>query len=482
MGVAAVAAAARIPGAIRDSFWEDEVASAHVLIQSTPWGMLHQVARTEATPPLWYALGWVLNQVGVSPQGYRWVSVVAGALLAVGTMLVALRVMPLWASAVAAVLVALGWQFVMHGRELRAYELFALATVVFSWVLLRERELGPGHGWRRYALPGVVACAALTNYFFLLSVAAALAWVWFDPELREDRHRLARQIGIGLIPLAIWFPVAVHQYLGNHFSWIGPFRVAGWVDVYWELFAQHIPGGAWGSVLPVLLLLAVLAGSGLLARRSAPGRLIGLLALGPVALAGLAWLAGAHVFDPRNLLAAGPFAAIALAGLLARTPTRLGYALGLAAAGLVTVGVVRAESTPPTPYETVAQTLVRQGWQPRDPIMVFGTLGDFFAFRSPLEWYLPHQPTLTLGEAAPGRRCSAIYVVAQSAALRGQVARANRVVVRAMAGPVLVGRLSAATIPASGFWTAGHILAVRRQTRPCLRLLTEAQIVPALER
>src|SRR5579884_3398789 len=176
LGVAAVAAGARIPGAIRDSFWEDEVASAHVLIQSTPWGMLHQVARTEATPPLWYALGWLLHQIGLSPAGYRWASVLAGALLAAGTVLLALRVVPLWASAVAGILVALGWQFVMHGRELRACEGNA------------------PRGRRRYVLPAVVALAALTNYFFLLSVAAALAWLGVDPRLRPVRRRVARQI------------------------------------------------------------------------------------------------------------------------------------------------------------------------------------------------------------------------------------------------------------------------------------------------
>jgi hypothetical protein len=476
-----VAAAARIPGAIRDSFWEDEIASAHVLIQPTPWGMLHQVARTEATPPLWYALGWILNQVGLSPQGYRWVSVLAGALLAGGTVLLALRVLPLWASAVAGMLVALGWQFVMHGRELRAYELFALATVVFACALLREAQRGPTPGGRPYVLPLVVACAALTNYFFLLSVLAALAWLRLDPEARDVRRRLARQIAVGLIPLTIWSPVAVHQYLGQRFSWIGPFTVRGWIDAYWELFAQHALGGAWGVVLPLLLLLAIVGGAALLARTSAPGRLIGLLALGPVALAGLAWLAGAHVFDPRNLVAAGPFAAIALAALINRAPARLGYALGLAAAALITISAVRAESTPPTPYQTVAQTLVRQGWRRQDPIVVFGTLGDFFAFRSPLEWYLPGQPTLTLGEPVAGRRCSAIFVLADSPTARRHVRASSLAGVRTMTGPVLVARLSSPTIPTTAFWGGGHLLAVRGQSRPCLHLLGESQIVPALE-
>ena len=53
-GVAALAAAATLPGAIDLPLWQDEVASARVLLESTPAGVVEHVARTESTPPGWY--------------------------------------------------------------------------------------------------------------------------------------------------------------------------------------------------------------------------------------------------------------------------------------------------------------------------------------------------------------------------------------------------------------------------------------------
>ena len=482
LGVAALAAAARIPGALRDAFWQDEVSSAHVLIQATPWGMLHQIARTEAMPPLWYGLGWLAHELGLAPAGYRAVSVLAGALLAAATMLLAARVLALWAAAVAGILAAFGWQLVMHGRELRAYELFALLAVCFAWVLLRETASPAPTGWRRYELAIVVACGALTSYFFLLGVVAALLWLWTADELRPSRTRISRQLAIGLVPLAVWSPVLIHQYLGQRFSWIGPFSVRGLIDAYWLLFAQHAPGGTVTKVLlPLLVLGGVIAGCALLARASTEGRLFALLALAPMALTALAWIAGAHVFDARNLIGAAPFAAIALAALPARLPRPAGYGVAVATAALMALAVVRAESTPPTPYDGVSRLLVDEGWRPADPIVLLGSGADFFAYRSPLEWYLPQQPTLTLGERDAGRSCPAIYVLAHSHRLRALVLATGIVAVTAEAGPVFVGRLSTNRLRSAGIWRHGHILAAR--TGPaCVHLIPEAQLIAKLGR
>jgi hypothetical protein len=483
--VAAVSAAATIPGAIGNSFWEDEVASAHVLIQPTPWDMLHQVARTEATPPLWYALGWLASQLGLSPATYRGLSVLAAALVAGGTVLLARRLLPLWASVLAGLVVALGWQFMLHGSELRAYELFALSAVVFALVLLDERQGPRRRGWRRYLLAGTVACGSLTNYFFLLTVIGALLWLWREwVEARPGGQTpgwLARQIGIGLIPLFIWSPVAVHQYVGQHFSWIGPFTVRRLLAIYWELFVRQAYGTT-PVLVSVLALGAVLLGCALLIRRPGEGRLVALLAVVPVALSGLVWLAGAHVFDPRNLIGAGPFAAVAVAALVAALPLRLGYAVAVALTAALTVGVMQDERTPPTPYNTVSQILVREGWRSRDPIVIVGNLGDFFAFRSPLEWYLPRQPALTLGELHGPATCPTIFALARTQTRRTAVVRSGLVAASARAGPVLVARLSTFRVPASGLWRRARILATRQIPASCVRLVAESRIIAALRR
>jgi len=469
----------RIPGAVRDALWQDELASVHVLIQPTPWAMVHQIARTEATPPLWYAIGWVTTQLGLSPQGYRAFSVIAGALLAAGTVLIARRFLPLWASVAAGILVACGWQFVMHGRELRAYELFALATVIFAWALLHERASGPPAGIKRYGLALAVACGSMTNYFFVLSVIAALVWLWTDREHREVRARITRQIAIGLVPLLIWSPIMVHQYLGQRFSWTGPFRMRGLIDSYWELFTNNVQSSV---LLPLLVLLAVMAGCLLLARASAEGRLVGLLAVVPVALVALAWLGGAHVFDPRNLIGAGPFAAIALAAIPTRLPRPLAYPAALAASLAIAVTAANAEATPPTPYDKISNLLVSEGWKPTDPILLFGNFGDFFAYRSPLEWYLPNQPVLTLGEPESRHRCGAIFVVTPSARIGADVVRTGHVATHSSVGHVFVARLTFRHVPRQGLWAYAHVLAVRQERGACVRLIPEASIVADLQR
>jgi hypothetical protein len=53
LAAATAAVAVRLPGVYTQSFWQDEVASARVVQQPTLDAMLHQVVRTESTPPLW---------------------------------------------------------------------------------------------------------------------------------------------------------------------------------------------------------------------------------------------------------------------------------------------------------------------------------------------------------------------------------------------------------------------------------------------
>jgi len=319
----------------------------------------------------------------------------------------------------------------------------------------------------------------MTNYFFVLSVIAALVWLWTDREHREVRARITRQIAIGLVPLLILSPIMVHQYLGQRFSWIGPFSMRGLIDSYWELFTNNVQSSV---LLPLLVLLAVMAGCLLLARASAEGRLVGLLAVVPVALVALAWLGGAHVFDPRNLIGAGPFAAIALAAIPTRLPRPLAYPAALAASLAIAVTAANAEATPPTPYDKISNLLVSEGWKPTDPILLFGNFGDFFAYRSPLEWYLPNQPVLTLGEPDSRDRRGAIFVVTPSARIGADVVRTGHVATHSSVGHVFVARLTFRHVPRQGLWAYAHVLAVRQERGACVRLIPEASIVADLQR
>ncbi|HZS24784.1 MAG TPA: glycosyltransferase family 39 protein [Gaiellaceae bacterium] len=402
--VAIVAFAVRIGGALHYAFWQDEVASARVIAKSSPIGVVHQVARTEATPPLWYWLGWVVHELGVPMTDVRVVSALAGALTAAGVVLYAERLVPLWAALLAGLATALGWQFVFHGRELRAYALHALLSVLLAFAAARRRPV---------LLGVVVAAGALTNYFFVLSVGAVLVWIWTSAHARSSRRRLSAAVAIGLVPFAAWIPELVFQYRHHRASFIGSFDGREVRDAFWLLFARALPQtSVLHTLAPILLLAAIVAGS-LVLSLSDVGRLCALLALGPFCAAALIWLAGPRIFDIRNLIGAGPFAAIAVCALLALVPRPAGIAAGAALAGLLVFGFVLGNRTKPIAYDRIASSLVGAGWTQADPIVV---RGDFFAFRSPLEWYLPGRPALTLG--VPRGRCARVFVVGHGKVVR----------------------------------------------------------------
>ena len=100
-GAAALAAAAALPGAIDLPLWQDEVASARVLLEGTPAGVVEHVSRTESTPPGWYLLAWALRETGIPVEGLRFLSVALAAALAGLTVVYARRFLPLWTAGLA---------------------------------------------------------------------------------------------------------------------------------------------------------------------------------------------------------------------------------------------------------------------------------------------------------------------------------------------------------------------------------------------
>jgi hypothetical protein len=395
--VGGLAAAACLPGALRFALWQDEVASARAITEPGPGALLRHVVHTESTPPLWYAVAWLAHRCGVAVVDVRLLSVVAAALLASATAVAARRVVPPPAALLAGTAVALGYQFDFHGRELRAYELAALLAVALAVAATRGGVV----------LAAVVAAGCLTHYFFLFSVLAVVAW----------RPRLWRPVAAGLVPLALWSPFLARQYGQHRFSFIGPFDLHAVVTTYWLTFARGEPHGTVVHTLaPLLLLGAVLAGAALLARSGDEERLWALLAVVPVAAAALLWLAGIRIYDVRNLVAAGPFAAVAVTALLARLPRRAALVGAGALLVLLAAGFVRGNRVPPVAYDRIAAALVAEGWRPGDAIAVYGNVN---ALWGPLEWYLPRRPTLVPGVAV--RR--PLFVVAARGPHWGPVVR-----------------------------------------------------------
>ncbi|MCW2964635.1 MAG: rane protein-like protein [Actinomycetia bacterium] len=405
--VGLVAAAVRLPGVYTQAFWQDEVASARILEEPTLRGMLTHVARTESTPPLWYVLGWLLRRAGTPMQDVRLLSVAAGALLAVLVVDLALRFVPLPFAALAGLFVALGGELVGHGQELRSYELLALLSVVLARCLLAEVE-APSRR-RELALGATVAAGGLTHYFFAFSVLAVLAWLWLDRGVRAVRRSATAAILVGASVAAAWGPVMLTQFHQGRFWWIGSFRLRAVIAVPARLFTSAYSDTTVGIAVSVAGLALVAAGCVRLSRASAAGRLVAALALAPIAEAAVVWAGGMRIFALRNLIGVAPFVAVAAVAALAAVPRRVAVPTWVAAAALLVVPFTpfagNGGGTPP--YDAMARALVAEGWTPSQPVAVFG---NFYPYRAPLEWYLPHQPVLDASHLT-SRVCKSLYVV-----------------------------------------------------------------------
>jgi 4-amino-4-deoxy-L-arabinose transferase-like glycosyltransferase len=431
--VALVAAAARLPGTFTQALSQDEVASARILREPAVVPMLSRVARTESTPPLWYAMGWLIHRAGVPIVDVRLLSVLAGAGLAATVVAVGRRVLPPAAAALAGILVAVGGEFVAHGNELRAYELLAFLTAALALLLLRELD-APSRRME-LAIGLVVALGGLTHYFFGLAAVAALAWVWADPGARHIRRRVSVAIAAGGLVAIAWAPVMFAQFHRDRFWWIGAFHLRPVLAVPLRLFTTAYADRPSGLVLSLALLAIVSAGCVRLGRMGAHGRLIVVLGVGPLFAAGALWAGGVQIFALRNLIEIGPAVALAFAALVAAVPVRLALAGGTAAVVLVALSTVAQQGVGTPPFAAIAHTLVAEGWRPSEPVAVVGNL---FVFRSPLGWYLPHTPLL---DAARPRAsvCRTVFLVAPRR-LRRRIA--GLITTRDDAGRFVVSRLA----------------------------------------
>lgn len=402
LALVALAVAARLPSVWRKPLWQDEVASARILREPTLLGALHHVARTESTPPLWYVLAWLVHHAGVPIADVRLLSVAFGGALAYVVFRLAETTLPRALAAAAAALIAIGTEPVFHGSELRAYELLTLLAAVLALVLVRQLQ-APS---RRLdvALALTVAAGCLTHYFFAYSLLTAVGWLWLDPRARAIRKRCTVAVGVAALAPLPWLPAFAAQYRHDRFWWIPHYSTRLVVVTPLRLFA---PFGSRHVVLGLIVLAAIAAGV-ISLRRGPEARLLAALAVVPLVTAAGVWAAGERTFVLRNLMEITPFLAIVVVAGLAALPRPASLAAAAATVAAAGLGWWQQESLPPIPYQTIAHTLVADGWRPSDPIAVYG---NFFRFRAPLEWYLPHTPRLDVSTATR-RACAAIYVIA----------------------------------------------------------------------
>jgi hypothetical protein len=466
--LALAAVAARAAGAVTYPLWQDEIASARILVEPTPWDAVGRVAETESTPPAWYLVGWLLHWLGVPVEAVRWLSVACGAGAAVLTLVFARRFMSLPAAVLAGAVVALGWQFVARGHELRAYSLYLLLSVAFALALAAAARR-PTVG-RLAALSAVTALGLLTHYFFALALAAGLAWLGLgrlggsEPDglgRRQVGGALAIAIALGALPLLAWLPGFVQQVENGRYSWVADFDPLKAAAVYSTYFwnagdlyveSERVSIEPLAAVGRLAILAVVIAGATLLWRRGGEARLAALLATVPVALATVLWLSGGAVFTTRNLLCAAPFAAIAIAAAVTALPHPAALAAAGTALALLGLGLVQERTLRPPPYDAYAERVLAAGWRPAELVYIRGgahelfSLGSSYALRGPIGWYLPGRPRL-LEIDPPACRTA--------------------VVVDGSAQPVRIRRVSCAEVPPGGYWFRAESLG--GQVSPRLR-------------
>jgi hypothetical protein len=405
LAVALLAIAARAPGAVTYPLWQDEVATARIMVEPTFGRMLDRVRETESTPPAWYALAWSAHRAGLSVEAVRWLSVLFGGGLAALTLLLVSRFLPFWAAVSAGTISALAWQLVNRGHELRAYALYALLSVAFA-LLLEHATRRPGRGVLA-ALALTVALGLLTHYFFALALATGLLWLWTSDAGRSARVRVTAAVSAGILPALVWLPGFADQIENQRYSWVAGFDLLKAAAVYSTFFwnagalyveADEVSIPAFEAVLRVGILAGVLAGAVALARRTGPAILCALLATVPVLAASLVWVLGAEVFVTRNLLCAAPFACICVAVLPTLVPRPAAMAVGAAIIALLGLGLFQERTLRPPPYDEFANQLGASGWTRADVVNVIGGahrlsyLGDVHAISSPVGWYLPGHP------------------------------------------------------------------------------------------
>ncbi|HST17368.1 MAG TPA: hypothetical protein VLK36_06840 [Gaiellaceae bacterium] len=403
--VAAAAVAVRLPDVWSQSLWEDEVASARIIAQPTLLQMLARVVRTESTPPLWYLGEWLLHRAGMPMVDGRLVSVFLGGLLLVLVIGLARWFLSFPLALAAGLLVGLGGEFVRHGSELRAYELLAVLTVLLARCLIAQMtEPRRKHA---AALAATVAAGGLTHFFFAFSVLAALSWLLVDPTVRARRRQTVLPMVAGGLVAMSWIPLMLVQYHPTRLAWIGSFHLRPVLAVPLRLFSYAETRPLVGPVLSLLALLLVLTGGIRLGRRSSAGRLLLVLALAPLAEAALVWRLGMPIFDLRNLIGVGAFCAITGLAALDALPRRAAVTAASTLCVLTALSLASSGLRWIPPYQQMARTLIQRGWNGTQAIAIFG---DPYAYRSPLEWYLPGRPTLTIHR--PGtRRCGVIYIL-----------------------------------------------------------------------
>jgi hypothetical protein len=454
-----VAVGVRVIPSMHESLWLDEVVSARIITQPTLSSTVAQVRKTESSPPGWHLLNWAVWRGVGEPriEDLRLLSVVFGAALAALTFWYASSLgLSRLSAFLAGGLAAVGPNVVAHGAELRPYALLTLLSLVL--VIAVERAARRPDRRNLIVFASVVLLGSYVHYFFLLALAVALAWAF----VRVDGGACARisvAATLSLVPFLVWLPDFRFQYRHNLYAYNGSFNLRAVAYSYARIIGVFGATGV-ASALVRLSVSAIVIWGGYLLLRKPVTELAGVMAVAPVAMCAFLWLLGPHIFNERNLLIAMPFAAIAIGRASDQLAPRPLLAVGFGVAVAMVAGVSLWQwemDYGRSSYDAIANTLVRDGWNPSGEIVQFGPAP--LGLSQPVGWYLPGHPLLVSGRKGtcrtqlfglsydPGQGARWIRSHALSTTVRAFAAFDHTPRGPKASTPIVVAKLTLTTVP-----------------------------------
>jgi mannosyltransferase len=364
------------------SFFGDELFTHLISTRPSFHGVLAGVrSDLEVSPPLFFVVAWVFQQLGDPFVWLRLPSLLAGVATVPLVYLLGVRTVGRPAGLAGAGFFALSPFAIFYATEARAYALMTLLVVLSTLALLRALETNDRRWWVAFALLDAAAMYAHYTAVFVLAAQAGWAFLAHRERLRELAlaHAGAAVLYLPWVPFLIEDAKAPNQEI---FAALEPF---GSTTVIRSL-ARLVDGGPYAALtdLPgtpafVLLGASALIGLGGLAWRGwRRGRrtvregvlLVALLAVAAPLGAALYSTVSDDLFTARNLISSLPALFLTFAALLLALPRALAAAaLTLALAGLAIggAGTLEDDASRP-PYGEVAKYIdARAG--PRDVIL-----------------------------------------------------------------------------------------------------------------
>jgi uncharacterized membrane protein len=392
----------------------------------------------ENSPPLFFVLAFASAKLGNPIFWIRLPSIVFGAAILPVIYMIGRDTVGRVRGLVAAGIVALSPFSMYYGVEARPYATMAFFAAVSTWALLRAVDRGERRYWPIYTIAAALACYSHYTCAFVLIVQGA----W---SLWACRRRIIEPLIAQIAVVALYIPW-VPYLRGKSLAVIGALEPLTAHNVVIDA-ARTIVGYPYAPLraIPTYLGLAIVlacvaVGFCLLARSvAARGPLLNAASQSGPSPCGALWpphfwllvaialatpvllllysMASTDLWLARNLYASMPAQALVLATIVAVPYRRAAWALGLALAAVLAVGLVRSlsPSWERTPYYTIARYLDRNA-SATQPVKLATFYGDL---QLPILFDRPHLL------AAPGqfdreaRTAERAYAVADRFMVRG---------------------------------------------------------------